>query len=403
MNERSEFDKLLRDRLEGLTEPAPDVWEGIQRGLERHRRAVIFRRFSVGVAAAAAGLAIAWLAFRGPQDGEPVQVPVQTAQNVEVTQPAQAPADPAETEIAPIAEQVAAFTRRQAVARAEKVEKTSPQEVVTEPAPATPAANPAAGQTDTPVDTPVDNPAVTPADTPAVNPAEGQGQLTEADLPADYWDVEEETRTRHTSHLTILSNLTAVASENDLMYKASPSHASSQSGTAQATSVVEPLSGSPKFFAPLSFGLQVATELTDRLSVATGLRYTYLVSQYDMLVNKEKFEGAYNQLHYVGVPLEMSYHLVQTRSFGFYALLGGAAEKCVSQRYVYGSNTLHEKVGGLQWSAQAGIGAEYWFVPRAGIYFDPSLVYYFDNHQPLSIRTQQPLQARFEVGLRFKL
>ena len=83
--------------------------------------------------------------------------------------------------------------------------------------------------------------------------------------------------------------------------------------------------------------------------------------------------------------------------------MGGAAEKCIAQRYVYGSNTLREKVGGLQWSAQAGLGAEYWFAQRAGIYFDPSLVYYFDNSQPLSIRTQQPLQARFEVGLRFKL
>jgi hypothetical protein len=30
-------------------------------------------------------------------------------------------------------------------------------------------------------------------------------------------------------------------------------------------------------------------------------------------------------------------------------------------------------------------------------------VYYFDNSQPLSIRTQQPLQARFEVGFRVKL
>ena len=192
MNERSEFDKLLRDRLEGLTEPAPDVWEGIQRGLERHRRAVIFRRFSVGVAAAAAGLAIAWLIFRGPRDGEPVQAPVQTAQNVEITQPAQAPADPVEinsveTEIAPIAEQVAAFTRRQAVAQAEKVEKPSTREAVTETTPVVPAETPKE-------ETPVDNPAAvqvdTPADNPAVTPAEGQGQLTETDLPADYWDIE---------------------------------------------------------------------------------------------------------------------------------------------------------------------------------------------------------------------
>ena len=78
-------------------------------------------------------------------------------------------------------------------------------------------------------------------------------------------------------------------------------------------------------------------------------------------------------------------------------------EKCIYQRYVFGSNTLHEKVGGLQWSARIGLGAEYWMAPRLGLYFDPSLVYFFDNGQPLSIRTQQPLQARFEIGLRFKL
>jgi hypothetical protein len=70
---------------------------------------------------------------------------------------------------------------------------------------------------------------------------------------------------------------------------------------------------------------------------------------------------------------------------------------------VFGSNVASEKVKGLQWSAKAGIGVEYWFIPHMGIYFDPSLVYFFDNKQPLSIRTQQPLQASFEVGLRFKI
>ncbi len=402
MNERSDFDELLRSRLEGMSEPAPDVWEGIVKGLERHRRAVIFRRFSVGVAAAAAGLAIAWLVFRGPQTGEPLQVPVQTAQHVDVTTPG--PVTDETPEIAPIAEQVAAFTRNQSVARAEKVDK-----------PSTPAtAVPVSDQTGEPVEPKTEpqpsvatEPAANPVETPSVepnNPVEPQPQLTEDDLPDGFWDGDDtDTRKTHTSQLTIFSNLTAVASENDLIYKASPSHASSQTGKGQATSSVEPLSGSPKFFVPLSAGVQVAVPLTERLLVASGLRYTYLVSQYDMLVNKEKFEGAYNQLHYLGIPLELSYRFVQTHGFGLYASVGGAAEKCIAQRYVYGSNTLREKVGGLQWSAQAGLGAEYWFAQRAGIYFDPSLVYYFDNSQPLSIRTQQPLQARFEVGLRFKL
>ena len=38
-----------------------------------------------------------------------------------------------------------------------------------------------------------------------------------------------------------------------------------------------------------------------------------------------------------------------------------------------------------------------------GIYIDPSLRYYFDNNQPKSIRTAQPLMFGFEMGLRARL
>ena len=397
MNERNEFDALLRSRLEEVTEPAPDVWDGIVRRLERQRRAVVFRRFSAGVAAAAAGLAIAWLVMHGPQAGGPLPAPVRIAHHVCGTESDPSASGEDASEIAPLAGQIASFTRSRAVASAGKVDKPSVQEAaVVVPEETTPAE---------PDEKNAGTPDATPDRTPAIAAAEDQRKLlSEDDLPAGFWREDTPAKEHaHTSHITILSNLTAVASEGDLIYRASPSHASSQSGKRQASSPVEPLSGTPKFFSPLSVGLQFSRALSDRVSVATGLRYTYLVSRYDILVNKERFQDAYNQLHYLGIPVELSYHLVRTGSFGFYASAGGAAEKCISQRYVYGSNTLHEKVGGLQWSAKLGLGAECWFVPRAGIYFDPSLVYYFDNKQPLSIRTQQPLQARFEVGLRFKL
>ena len=396
--ERNEFDKVFRDRLEGMTEVAPDVWEGIERGLERRHRRVVMRRFATAAVAAAAGLAIALLVFREPRTEQKVEAPVQIAQSgqQELT-PSQA-AEP--QEIAPIAEQVARFTDRQVTARAvvNKPAKTEPVTVETPAAEETPAV------TETPVAE--EMPAVTETppveETPATDTPETP-QLGQEDLPADFWREDAESTGTHTSKISILSNLTTVASENDLIYKASPSHSSSQNGKSTATTTVEPISGTPKFFAPLSLGLQAELPLSGRFSIASGLTYTYLVSQYDMLVDKVRYDGAYNQLHYVGIPLTLSYHFVETPSFGFYGSVGGAAEKCVSQRYVYGSNTLHEKVGGLQWSARVGLGAEYWFVPRLGLYFDPSLVYYFDNSQPLSIRTQQPLQTRFEVGLRFKL
>jgi len=50
-----------------------------------------------------------------------------------------------------------------------------------------------------------------------------------------------------------------------------------------------------------------------------------------------------------------------------------------------------------------GLGAEYWFVKHVGIAFKPSVAYYFDNNQPLSIRTQQPIQFNLELGLRFRM
>lgn len=410
--ERNEFDKLLRDRLEGVSLPAPDVWEGISAGLARRHRRVILRRFATGAVAAAAGLAAALLVFRGPQPGRQAEAPVRFAHAVQPVAPQEPTAAPVQ-DIAPIAEQIAAFTKNQVTAQA-TAQKAA------EPAAATAPADSVSPATVTPADATLPAAAVSPAETttPAevTSPAEAQpvvtpdkpadtrepGQLTQNDLPADFWREDTPYSRTHTSQISILSNLTTVASDDDLIYKAAPMHSSSQTGN-RAASAVEPVSGSPKFFSPLSLGLQLTLPLTDRFSVSSGLTYTYLVSQYDMLVDKVRYDGAYNQLHYLGIPVSFSWHFVQTPSFGFYASAGGAVEKCIAQRYVFASNTLREKVGGLQWSARAGLGVEYWFVPRMGLYFDPSLVYYFDNSQPLSIRTQQPLQARFEVGLRFKL
>lgn len=410
--ERNEFDKLLRDRLEGVSLPAPDVWEGISAGLARRHRRVILRRFATGAVAAAAGLAAALLVFRGPQPGRQAEAPVRFAHAVQPVAPQEPSAAPVQ-DIAPIAEQIAAFTKNQVTAQA-TAQKAA------EPAAATAPADAVSPATDSPAETTTPVAVVSPAD--ATKPAEATspagtqpvvtpdkpadtrepGQLTQNDLPADFWREDTPDSRTHTSQISILSNLTTVASDDDLIYKAAPMHSSSQTGN-RAASAVEPVSGSPKFFSPLSLGLQLTLPLTDRFSVSSGLTYTYLVSQYDMLVDKVRYDGAYNQLHYLGIPVSFSWHFVQTPSFGFYASAGGAVEKCIAQRYVFASNTLHEKVGGLQWSARAGLGVEYWFVPRMGLYFDPSLVYYFDNSQPLSIRTQQPLQARFEVGLRFKL
>lgn len=395
MNE-NEFDRVIRDRLSGVTAAAPDVWEGIRSGLARRRRRVVMRRFATGAVAAAAGLALAFLVFRDRLPDAPATVPVRTARAVVSPESPESPeAGTPVREVAPIAAQIAGLEKSRAAASAKTPRPAVSAPAVSEPAATEPAA---AGPVETPVTS--DESA---APVSATTVPDRDDRLGEDQLPENFWreDVPAAANT-HTSIISLHSNLTPVASESGLLYAANAMHASSQTG-GQASSRVEPFSESPKFYVPLSLGLQVGVPLGGRFSVSTGLTYSYLVSRYDILVDKVRYEDAYNQLHYLGVPLTLSCRLVETPSFGFYAAAGATVEKCVAQRYIYDSNTLSEKVGGLQWSARAGLGAEYWFIPHLALYFDPSLVYYFDNNQPLSIRTRQPLQARFEIGLRFRI
>ena len=62
-----------------------------------------------------------------------------------------------------------------------------------------------------------------------------------------------------------------------------------------------------------------------------------------------------------------------------------------------------EKVKGMQLSSNLGMGVEFFVGKHLGIYLDPSLRYYFDNNQPKSIRTAQPLMFGFEMGFRARL
>lgn len=397
----NEFDRIIKDRLEGYSEEAPDVWAAIQKRGASRRRWRVVRRTAAATAAAAACLAAGLFLFRDgePRTGGPSPVAQAEAPVIESSQPevismeeqVSALAGRGVTALAaePVRKPAAAFTPAEPVKPAEQT-----AEVPAEDAPQTELLT--AEQPATPVQESAESPAA---------PAEDH-LLTSEDIPESFWNEEEPGKSflsEHTSQISILSNISSVAHEGTFIYENGPMHSSSQLGLPQANGAVLPMDNAPKFFAPVALGLQFKAGLTDRLSVGAGVSYSYLVSQYDALVNMERFEGLYSQLHYVGVPVNLYWNFVNTGSLGVYVSAGAAAEKCVSQRYVFGSRTLHEKVAGLQYSVSAGLGVEYWFVPRLGIYVDPAIVYYFDNSQPLSVRTQQPIQARFEAGFRFKL
>ena len=92
-----------------------------------------------------------------------------------------------------------------------------------------------------------------------------------------------------------------------------------------------------------------------------------------------------------------------------YGSAGGMVEKGLRSIYIqeqhFGNQiittTASTKIDGLQWSLNATIGGAYRLSDGIDVYFEPKCSYFFDNDQPLSIRTDRKLSGGIEGGLRF--
>lgn len=168
---------------------------------------------------------------------------------------------------------------------------------------------------------------------------------------------------------------------------------------------------SDSYSLPLSFGVGLRYRITDWLGIGIGVNYTLLGKKVSGVYYDEN-SGPHsidmkNSQHYIGIPLDVYFSMFRTHRWDVYASLGGSVEKCVLNSYsgmLEGENVSHKpKVGGVQTSLKAGFGLEFSPVDFLGIYIDPSVRYYFNNNQPRSIRTAQPLAFGVEAGLRFRL
>lgn len=163
---------------------------------------------------------------------------------------------------------------------------------------------------------------------------------------------------------------------------------------------------------PIRIGLSVAYALTDRLSISSGLTYTRLASDIKDASRESKYIGE-QRLHYIGIPVNVSYKVASFRWLGLYGTAGVLAEKCVSgttdEGYVENNtmkytNTQDISSKPLQMSVNAGVGIQFDFIDNVGIYAEPGLSYYFDDGSALqTIYKEKPLNFNLNVGVRFKL
>lgn len=163
---------------------------------------------------------------------------------------------------------------------------------------------------------------------------------------------------------------------------------------------------------PIRIGLSVAYALTDRLSISSGLTYTRLSSDIKDASRESKYIGE-QRLHYVGIPVNVSYKVASSRWISLYGTAGVLAEKCVSGTTDEGyaenntmkyTNTQDISSKPLQMSVNAGVGIQFDIIDNVGIYAEPGLSYYFDDGSALqTIYKEKPLNFNLNVGVRFRL
>lgn len=145
---------------------------------------------------------------------------------------------------------------------------------------------------------------------------------------------------------------------------------------------------------PWSVGLTLRKPLTQRLSIESGLIYTYLRS--DLQVSRRTL---HQQLHLIGVPLRLNWAFAQGDRFAFYLGAGGTVERCLyatlAGRQVTESRT-YFSVGGA-------LGAECRLTPTLALYFEPEASYALTKTRLRTIRNDEPFSLSLRVGVRFTL
>lgn len=164
-----------------------------------------------------------------------------------------------------------------------------------------------------------------------------------------------------------------------------------------------------RHYMPLVVGLSVNKSLTSRWSMETGLRYTFLRSDFLSLsevMNRETIQ----RIHYIGIPLKINYRILTYNGFSLYGQGGGALDIPINgSQYVLeyspqlgtSTNTTINIHAPLQWSVEGGLGIQYHFTPSFSIYAEPSFKYYFNSGSEIkTIRQDKPFEFTIPIGLR---
>ena len=409
--EHTDFDLLVRSMMQEAEEPvSPRAWDAVSAGLDaKARRAVVlrWRRAAAGIAAAAAvAIGAVLLGTRNNSNlpiietvAEDVATP-ETGLPFEETFPAAEPHD-----LLAQSDGQAASPVRPRPATRPKAAEVIPQAVgdpVTMVSDEAPAESEPAEEASAPQTFP---------ETVTESFPEKTALQEEENWEDPFAQMEwEDAHAASSSRISLSAGATLESNGNPASVSGFRGMRAPANAEREHT-VIEQTSRNSTYAIPISAGLGIRIGLSDKWAIGTGVNWTLLQRTFTGIYREEGkapvSADIHNTLQYVGVPLNLSYTLLDNRRIGLYTFAGGSVEKAVSNKFRVHDSAEHlshkESVDGVQFSVAAGLGVQFQLTDFLGLYIDPSLRYYFKGDQPQSIRTQQPLMMNFEIGLRWDL
>ncbi|WP_242034327.1 hypothetical protein [Dysgonomonas sp. BGC7] len=174
---------------------------------------------------------------------------------------------------------------------------------------------------------------------------------------------------------------------------------------------------------PISFGVTISKEIYPRLSVETGIVYTYLSSK---ITSNSSFNIEESQyFNYLGIPLSLNYTFYELGKARFYLSVGGMIQKDINGKYVsdmkisikgvsipmmepsvYYSEPYYiresVKQSNPQLSAHTTLGVAYPIYKKLYLYGTIGGAYYFDAGNKYStIYSDRKTQLNLNMGLKF--
>lgn len=159
---------------------------------------------------------------------------------------------------------------------------------------------------------------------------------------------------------------------------------------------------------PITLGLAVNKNIGKHWSLETGLQYSYLKSYFTLGTGNYRVDKE-QKLHYIGIPVKLSYQFMAYKKLSAYGSAGASIQIPLSGKtyadYVVGGKSGYttdwKTIPSIQWTVNTNIGIQYQFAPKLTLFVEPTLNWYIPNGSEVkNTWTERPFTLTVPFGIR---